>query len=133
MSSLANLPGFLAHFLAGLALLGAAVVVYMRFTPHAELQLIRAGNAAAAVSLAGAVLGFALPIGSAISHSANLVDAAAWSVVALLAQLAAFGVSAKLLLPDWRAAMERGEMAGAVLKAAIAVAVGLLNAACLTS
>jgi putative membrane protein len=96
------------------------------------MQLIRAGNLPAAVSLGGAVLGFALAIGSAIAHSASLLDAAVWGFVALLAQLAAFGATARLLLPGWRRAMERGELSGSVLNAAIAVAVGLLNAACLT-
>lgn len=132
MTSLAALPGFLAHFLAALALLAAAVAVLARFTPHDELALVRAGNAGAAIKLGGAVIGFALPIASAVSNSANLLDAVVWSVVALLAQLGAF-VAATRLLPDWRAALERrGESAGAVLAAAISVGVGLLNAACLT-
>ncbi|SDC72311.1 hypothetical protein SAMN04487779_1002177 [Belnapia rosea] len=33
------------------------------------------------------------------------------------------------MLPEWRVAIERGEMATAALKVAVAVAVGLLNAA----
>ena len=132
MTSLATLPGFLSHFLAGLALLGAALMLYARFTPHDELALVRAGNPAAAVKLAGAVVGFALPIGASIAHSANLLDAVVWAAVALGAQLAAFGASARFLLPGWRAAMERGETGCAALMAAIAAAVGVLNAACLT-
>ncbi|CAA9261663.1 MAG: hypothetical protein AVDCRST_MAG08-2711 [uncultured Acetobacteraceae bacterium] len=132
MTSLAALPGFLSHFLAGLALLGAALMLYARFTPHDEVALVRAGNPAAAVSLGGAVIGFALPIGAAIAQSVNLLDAVAWAVVALGAQLAAFAASARFLLPGWRASMERGETGCAALMAAIAVAVGVLNAACLT-
>ncbi|UFN50301.1 DUF350 domain-containing protein [Roseomonas sp. OT10] len=133
MTSLAALPAFLAHFVTGLALLASAVALYMRITPHEELALIRAGNTGAAIKLGGAVLGFALPIGSAISHSAGLLDALVWSIVALLAQLAVFFLATRLL-PDWRAAMEqRGEVAGAILKAAIAIGAGLLNAACLTT
>lgn len=132
MTSLAALPGFLSHFLAGLALLGAALMLYARFTPHDEMALIRAGNGAAAVKLGGAVVGFALPIGASIAHSANLLDAVVWAAVALGAQLAAFAASARFLLPGWRAATERGDHGNATLMAAIAVAVGVLNAACLT-
>lgn len=132
MTSLAALPGFLSHFLAGLALLGGVLMLYARFTPHDELALIRAGNGAAAVKLGGAVIGFALPIGASIAHSANLLDAVVWAAVALAAQLAAFAGTARLLLPGWRAATERGEPGNAALMAAIAVAVGVLNAACLT-
>lgn len=132
MSSLAALPGFLSHFLAGLVLLALTVLAYVRFTPHNELALIRQGNSCAALSLGGAVLGFALPIAASVSHSANLLDAVVWSVVALLAQGIAFILVERLLLPGWREAMLRSEMSYAALGAAVAVAVGILNAACLT-
>ena len=56
-------------------------MLYARFTPQDEVALIRAGNPAAAVSLSGAVVGFALPIGAAIAHSANLLDAVVWAAV----------------------------------------------------
>jgi len=68
----------------------------------------------------------------AVSHSAGLLDALVWSVVALVAQALAFTLVERLLLPDWRAGMLRGEMAYGALGAAVAVAVGILNAACLT-
>jgi putative membrane protein len=134
MIILSTLPAFLGHFALGILLLVAAVTVHMRLTPHDELALIRSGNAGAAVTLGGVVIGYALPIGSAISHSLGVLDAAVWSVVAVIAQQAAFLVCTRVLLPDWRAALEeRGEMAGSVLKAAAAVGVGVLNAACLTT
>jgi putative membrane protein len=133
MTSLATLPGFLAYFVAGIVLLAAAMLAYMRVTPHAEIALIRAGNAGAAIGLGGAMIGFCLPIASAFSHSVNLVDAAVWSIVALAVQIGVFFAVAKLLGGDWRAALERGEVAGSILKAAAAIAVGLLNAACLST
>lgn len=134
MTSLATLPGFLTHFFAGLALLAIATFVYMRITPHSELALIRRGNAAAATALGGAMLGFAIPIAASVAHSANLLDAAVWSLVALIAQLGTFFAATMLLGKGWREALEdRGEMAPAVLKAALAVAVGLINAACLAT
>lgn len=134
MTSLATLPGFLAHFLTGLALLAGAILIYMRITPHAELALIRRGNAAAATALGGAMLGFAIPIAASVAQSANLLDAAVWSLVALVAQLGAFVAATMLLGKGWRAAIEeRGEMAPAVVKAALAIAVGLINAACLAT
>lgn len=134
MTSLATLPGFLTHFFTGLALLAGAIVIYMKITPHAEIALIRRGNAAAATGLAGAMLGFAIPIAASVAQSANLLDAAVWSVVALIAQLGAFFAATMLIGKGWRAAIEeRGEMAPAVIKATLAVAVGLINAACLAT
>jgi putative membrane protein len=133
MTSLATLPGFLAYFVTGIALLAAAMTLYLRVTPHAEIALIRGGNAGAAIALGGAMIGFCLPIASAFQHSVNLVDAAVWAAVAVAVQIAVFFAVAKLLGSDWRAAIERGETAGAILKAAAAIAVGLLNAACLST
>ena len=133
MTSLATLPGFLAYFVAGVALLTAAMAIYLRVTPHAEIAMIRAGNAGAAIGFGGAMLGFCLPIASAFAHSINIVDASVWAVVALAVQIGTFFVVAKLLGSDWRAALERGEVAGAILKASVSVSVGLLNAACLST
>jgi putative membrane protein len=133
MTSLATLPGFLLYFVAGVALLAGAMAVYLRVTPHAEIAMIRAGNAGAAIGFGGAMLGFCLPIASAFAHSINIVDAAVWAVVALAVQIGAFFVVTKLLGGDWRGAMERGEVAGAILKASVSVSVGLLNAACLST
>ncbi len=133
MTSLATLPGFLAYFVTGLALLAAAMWTYLRVTPHDELGMIRTGNAAAAIALGGSMLGFTLPIASAFAHSVNIFDAGVWALVALAAQLACFFAVARLLGGDWRAAMERGECSGATLKAAVAISVGMLNAACLST
>lgn len=133
MTSLATLPGFLIYFIVGIALLSGAMAVYLRVTPHAELALIRAGNEGAAIGFAGAMIGFALPIASAFAHSVNILDAAVWAVVALVVQLLAFFVAARLLGSGWRESMEKGESAGSILKAAVAIAVGMLNAACLST
>lgn len=133
MTSLANLPGFLAYFVVGIVLLSAAMAVYTRVTPHDEMALIRAGNTGAAIGFGGAIIGFALPIASAFSHSVNILDAGVWSVVALALQLLTFFAVAKLLGGGWRDSLERGEIAGSILKAAVAIAVGMLNAACLST
>lgn len=133
MTSLATLPGFLIYFIVGIALLSGAMAVYLRVTPHAELALIRAGNEGAAIGFAGAMIGFALPIASAFAHSVNILDAAVWAVVALVIQTLAFFAAARLLGSGWRESMEKGGRAGSVLKAAVAIAVGMLNAACLST
>jgi len=133
MTSLATLPGFATHFLAGVVLLAFGIFCHVRITPHDDMKLIREGNAAAAIALGGALIGLALPIGAAISNSANLLDAAVWGLVALIAQLLLFLAVTWILGPQWREALERGETAGAVVKASGAIAVGLLNAAAMSS
>ncbi len=131
MTSLATLPAFLAYFAFALGLLAIFVAAYTMMTPYADWALIRAGNTAAALAMAGATLGFCLPLASVIAHSAGLADMLVWSAVALVAQAFVF-LLLRLLLRDFCAAIARGEMAPAVMEAAGSVAVGLLNAACLT-
>jgi putative membrane protein len=133
MTSLATLPGFLLYFVLGVGLLTLALTAYMRVTPHDELAMIRAGNPAAAIGLGGALIGFAMPIASAFAHSVNIVDAVVWGVVATAVQIGVFFAVTRLLGSEWRAAMERGQVAGATLKASVSLAVGMLNAACLST
>jgi putative membrane protein len=133
VTSLATLPGFLLYFVVAIALLSFAMATYLRVTPHDEMAMIRDGNAAAAIGFFGAIIGFALPIASAFAHSVNILDAAVWAVVALMVQLLAFFAVARLLGSGWRTSLERGDSAGSILKAAVAIAVGMLNAACLST
>lgn len=133
MTSLETLPGFLIHMASALVLLAVATWVFVAVTPTDQFKLIREGNTAVALSTGGVVIGFALGVGAAFRYSANLLDAAVWGVVALLAQLLAFYVVVKLLGPTWREGFERGDMAGAIFKAAVAIAVGWINAACMAT
>jgi putative membrane protein len=81
---------FLLYFGVALVFEAIFIALYMAVTPHHEATLIKQGNAAAAISLGGAVLGFTLPLASSIIHSVSLLDMAVWSVVALLVQLAVY-------------------------------------------
>lgn len=134
MTSLVTLPGFLTHFVAGLALVALGGWIYTRITPMDEVALIRQGNAGAALSFTGAVVGLAIPVSASVSNSANLLDAAVWGVVALVAQLLCFFAVTRLLGPGWRAAIEeRREVAGGIVAGGISVAVGIVNAAAMST
>ena len=128
---LAGLPAFLLCFALGMVLLAVFLVVYLAVTPYNEIALIRDGNVAAAISLGGAIIGFVLPLASAIAHSVGLIDMLVWASIALVAQVAAYFLISRLV-PHFPEAVKAGRVAGAALLAAVAVAVGLINAACLT-
>ena len=64
-----SLPAFASFFATAIVLLLAFLAIYVKITPYNELTLIREGNAAAAISLGGAVIGFALPIAVAVAVS----------------------------------------------------------------
>ena len=129
--SIAGLPNFLLYFALALVLLTIFVAIYVRVTSYHELELIRGGNVAAAISLSGALIGFVLPLASAIAHSVNPVDMVAWGAIALVVQLVVYAAVSRLV-PHFRQAIEAGHAAPATLLAALAVSVGILNAACLT-
>ena len=128
---LATLPNFLAYFAAAIALLAAFVAIYLYVTPYDEIRLIRNNNVAAAISLSGAVLGFAMPIANVIAHSDTLLDLLVWSVIAGLVQLAAWLV-ARVALPTLKEDIAANRVAPAVFVAALSLTIGLINAACMT-
>lgn len=128
---LSGLPAFVAYFGLALLLLAAFMFVYVRVTPYREIQLIREGNAAAAASLGGALIGFALPVAGAVENSVTLLDMLIWAAVALVVQVVAY-VLVRLLVPTIGKNIQEGKVASGVFLGAAAIAIGLLNAASMT-
>ena len=127
---LATLPNFLAYLGTALVLFAAFVTIYLYVTPYDEIALIRDNNTAAAISLSGALVGFAMPIANVIAHSDTLLDLAVWGAIAGIVQLLAWGV-ARVALPQLQEDIAAGRVAPATLVAALSLTVGLLNAACM--
>lgn len=119
------------HLLTGVAFLAIFLLVYIWVTPHKEVTLIRAGNGPAALGLMGAVVGFSIALSRAIEVSTFLAEAAIWATIALVAQIVAQFI-AQLAFPKLYSAIEDNVWAAAIVKAGLAVSVGLLNAACMT-
>ena len=130
--SLAGLPAFLLYFSLALALFVLFLAVYLAVTPYRELTLIRQGNAAAAISLGGAAVGFVLPLARAVTQSVSALDLVVWGLVALIVQVVVFFLVGKLV-PRFAEAIREGRIAGAILLASLAIGVGLLNAASMTN
>jgi putative membrane protein len=128
---LATLPNFLAYLGTAIVLLAVFVTIYVYVTPYDEINLIRNNNTAAAISLSGALLGFAMPIANVIAHSDTVLDLVFWGVVAGVVQLAAWGV-ARVALPKLEEDIATGRTAPAAFVAALSITIGLLNAACMT-
>lgn len=126
-----TLPDFAIFFICAIILLMVFLVVYTRLTPQKEWSLIKQGSNAAAISLSGATIGFAIPLGSAITYSQSLADMLVWGAVALVVQWGTF-VAVRLLIPGLPQRITDGETAAAITVAGISIAVGLLNAACMT-
>lgn len=124
------------HFILafGLAALFLAVFkrLYQMSTPYDEAALIRQGNNAAAIALGGAIIGFALPLASALTQTADVLEFAAWAVLAGAIQIVASLLVRRVIVRDMVERIEAGNVASALYLAATAVGVGLLNAASMT-
>jgi putative membrane protein len=131
LHSLSTLPAFLAYFGLALVMTAIFIVVYLWITPYDELKLIRNNDEAAAISFCGALIGFIIPLATAIAQSVSLLDGLVWGLVALAIQALTFLVVRIFLghLPERIAADERGP---AIFLAGISLGVGILNAACMT-
>ena len=131
LQSLAGLPAFLAYFCVSLVAVVTYLLVYPWITRHDEYALIRSNVPGAAIALGLSVLGFALPVASAVAHAADIVDCIIWSIIALVVQIIAYFI-ARIPVPDLSARIENGEMAAAIWLGLASVTAGVLSAASMT-
>jgi putative membrane protein len=122
---------YLAYLLSALMLLAVFLVLYTRVTRFDELKLIREGNTAAAFSLGGAVLGFSCTLAFSIALHASWHLYLLWSVAAMVVQVIAYALAARLMR-NMNAAIHEGNTAMGGMMGAVSLGVGLVNAACLT-
>jgi putative membrane protein len=129
--SLSGLPAFLAYFCVSAVAVIAYLFIYTRVTSHDEFELLRKNVPGAAISIGLSLVGFALPVASAVTHSGNIVDCAVWSVIALVVQIIVYFAS-RIVVPNISERIAAGEMAAAIWLGAASVTAGLLSAASMT-
>jgi putative membrane protein len=132
LQSLAGLPAFLAYFCTAIVSVVAYLFIYNRVTPHNEFQLIRDNDPAAAIALGLSLLGFTLPLVSAIAHSANVLDCLIWALVALIVQIIVYYI-VRIPVPDLSRRIAAGELAPAIWLGLASLSAGALNAASMMS
>lgn len=120
------------HFAVTVLLLAVGSALYALITPQRELQLIRRGDTAAALSFGGAIVCLAIPLATSLAASRVLAEVAVWGAFALAGQLLAFFVVDRLFhhLPK---RIADGEIAAAVFLVAIKLAMALIGAASVAS
>jgi putative membrane protein len=126
--SLQGLDEFLVYFGLCIVFVALFLAIYVRVTPYREIKLIREGNIAAAASLSGALIGFVLPLASAVEHSVNPFDLAIWATIALVVQLLVYAAT-RLVLPDVGRDIPAGKVASGVFLGAMSLGAGILSAA----
>lgn len=130
-ASLSGLIPFLTYFGGGIVILVLFSFIYLRVTPYHEIELVRQGKTAPAISFGGALIGFVCPLYSAISHSVNLLDMIIWALIALIVQIGVF-MMLRILFSHLIEDIAQDHIGPAVLMAFVSVAAGLINAASMT-
>ena len=128
---LTDLPDFLAFFVVSILLLIVFVAVYTSITRHSEIKLIKENSVAAAVAFSGSVIGFALPLASAMISSRTILEMIIWGVVALIVQIVVY-LLVRLPMPKVSERIENNEIAAGIWLGAASLAAGILNAASMT-
>jgi putative membrane protein len=128
--ALNNLLAFVSFFAVAIAILTVFLTVYALITPYNELALLRQGNAAAAVSLSGALLGIAMPVATAVAVSHKLLSMLGWGLLACAVQLCVF-LAARVILPQIATDIPQGRLASGIFLASLSIGVGIINAACI--
>lgn len=131
-TSIAGLQDFLIYFGTAIALVAAYLVFYTLATAHNEVALIRQNVMSAALSLGLSLIGFALPLSSAIARAQSVVDCLVWGGVALVVQILVYWL-VRLIVPKLSQRIAAGELAAALFLGAASLAAGILNAAAMNS
>lgn len=127
-SLLSGFPVLIAHFLVTVGILAIGVITYHFITPYHEIELIREGNVAAAVSLSGVVLGLGIPLAFCLASSVTALDILLWGIVTLIIQLAAYRI-ADFVLKDLPKRIVNGEIGAALWLVSVKLSVAAINAA----
>ncbi|MDP6351731.1 MAG: DUF350 domain-containing protein [Alphaproteobacteria bacterium] len=130
-TQLMDLPEFLAFFFVSLILMIVFVAVYTNVTRHSEFKLIKENSVAAAVAFSGSMIGFALPLASAMISSLTILEVIIWGLVALIVQILVY-LLVRLPMPRVSERIENNEVAAGIWLGASSLTAGILNAASMT-
>ena len=122
LNSLANgFPTLIVYLLVVTVIYVIGVVIYVRLTPHRELELIQNGNMAAAVTFSALIIGLALPLAACMVNKFGLIDVAVWGTVSLFLQLFLFRLT-DAIFQGMPSRIENDEVPAALVLASFKIA-----------
>ncbi|MBP6553337.1 MAG: DUF350 domain-containing protein [Vitreoscilla sp.] len=122
---------YLKYFGAALVMLVVFAFAYLKITPARELELIKNGNLACALSLSGAMIGFCITLVSSMLHSVGMLSFMIWGFAAAVIQILVY-FAATHLIKDANQELLNNNVAVGVLFFGLSVSIGILNAASLS-
>lgn len=131
-NNLADLQDFLAFFGIAVILTIIFVGVYSTVTRHNEIKLIKEKSTAAAIAFSGSLIGFAMPLASAMMNSVTILEMVVWGAVALIVQIVVY-LLVRLPMPRISERITANEVAAGIWLGATSLVGGILNAASMTT
>ncbi len=131
VTTLGQFIDFLIDFIIATFLVGLYLLIYTFATAHNEFALIRRNVLSASLSLGLSLIGFAIPLSSAIINTNTLVDLVLWGLVAIVVQIFAYGI-VRVVVPDLTRRIADGEVGTATFLGAVSLAAGIANSAAMT-
>ena len=122
---------YLKYFGVALLMLVVFAFAYLKITPARELELIKNGNVASALSLSGAMIGFCITLVSSMLHSVGMLSFMIWGLAAAVIQILVY-FAATHLIKDANQELLNNNVAVGVLFFGLSVSIGILNAASLS-
>jgi putative membrane protein len=121
-------PLTLLHAGITVALLVAGSWLYALLTPYRDIQLIREGNTAAAISLGAVLVGLAIPLAVSLAASRGELEMVLWGVSIIAVQLFVFRFT-DWVLQGLPRRIQAGEVSAATFLACVKLATALVLAA----
>ena len=122
---------YLKYFGVALLMLVVFAFAYLKITPARELELIKNGNVACALSLSGAMIGFCITLVSSMLHSVGMLSFMIWGLAAAVIQILVY-FAATHLIKDANQELLNNNVAVGVLFFGLSVSIGIFNAASLS-
>ncbi|WP_409432466.1 DUF350 domain-containing protein [Litorimonas sp. RW-G-Af-16] len=128
LESLASgFPYLIFYLLTITVIFIAGLFIYTKLTPHKELELVQAGNMAAAIHFSSLVISLSLPLAACLVNKFSLIDVAVWGTFSVLLQLFLFRLT-DMIFRGMPERIIRDEAAPALVLASFKVAGSIILA-----
>lgn len=124
----AGFPQLIFYLIMVAAIYLLAVLIYVKLTPHKELELVQSGNVAAAIHFSSLVISMALPVAACLINKYSLYDVGIWTIFSLLLQLFLFRMTDYIIFRGMPERIERNEIGPAVVLGAFKLSGSLILA-----
>lgn len=132
LDNVADFYEFLKFFGVAVVFVIVFVGVYSAVTKHNEFELIKEKSTAAAIAFSGSLIGFALPLASAMISSVTVIEMVIWGIIALIVQIIVY-LLVRLPMPRISERITANEVAAGIWLGAASLVGGILNAASMTT